>query len=95
MLRLSVRKCTFQDEKYVFMLLEYVCGGELFNRLRREGRFSNDVALFYITQIVTAFDYLHKMKIAYRDLKPENLLIDKHGHIKLTDFGFAKFIKDR
>ena len=77
------------------MLLDYVCGGELFNRLRREGRFSNDVALFYTTQILLAFQYLHRMDIAYRDLKPENLLIDKDGHIKLTDFGFAKIVKDR
>jgi len=52
------------------MLLEYVCGGELFSRLRKEGRFSNDVALFYITEIITAFEYLYSMDIAYRDLKP-------------------------
>ena len=77
------------------MLLEYVCGGELFSRLRKEGRFSNDVALFYITEIITAFEYLHSMDIAYRDLKPENLLIDKDGHIKITDFGFAKVVKNK
>ena len=89
------------------MVLDYVCGGELFNRLRREGnvlnklddlklgRFSNDVALFYLTEILLAFQYLHSMDIAYRDLKPENLLIDKEGHIKLTDFGFSKVIKDK
>lgn len=86
---------TFQNAYYVFMLLEYVCGGELFSRLRKEGRFSNDVALFYITEIVTAFEYLHSMDIAYRDLKPENLLIDKDGHIKITDFGFAKVVKNK
>ena len=91
----------------MFMVLDYVCGGELFNRLRREGnvlnklddlklgRFSNDVALFYLTEILLAFQYLHSMDIAYRDLKPENLLIDKEGHIKLTDFGFSKVIKDK
>jgi len=71
------------------MILEYICGGELFSRLRREGRFANDVALFYACEIVLCFEYLHSLKIAYRDLKPENVLIDKQGHVKLTDFGFA------
>ena len=57
--------------------------------------FPNDVALFYITEIVLALEYLHKQKIAYRDLKPENLLVSADGHLKITDFGFAKRIEDR
>ena len=65
-------------------------GGEIFRLLRRENLFPNDVALFYITEIVLALEYLHKMKIAYRDLKPENLLVAADGHMKITDFGFAK-----
>mmetsp|Transcript_5741 Transcript_5741/g.3297 ORF Transcript_5741/g.3297 Transcript_5741/m.3297 type:complete len:105 (+) Transcript_5741:271-585(+) len=77
------------------MVLEFVSGGEIFSRLRKEGRFANDVALFYVTEIICALDYLHSFNIAYRDLKPENLLIDKEGHIKITDFGFAKVIEDR
>ena len=77
------------------MLLDYACGGELFTLLRREGRFSNDVALFFASEIVLAFEYLHGMDIAYRDLKPENLLIDKEGHVKITDFGFAKVVQDK
>ena len=77
------------------MLLDYACGGELFSLLRREGRFSNDVALFYATEIVLAFEYLHSMDIAYRDLKPENLLVDREGHVRITDFGFAKVVRDR
>jgi serine/threonine protein kinase len=63
-------KGTFQDDHYVYMLLEYACGGELFGRLRKEGRFSNDVALFYITEIIVTLSYLHDNNIAYRDLKP-------------------------
>lgn len=86
---------TFQTQSHVFMLLDYACGGELFSLLRREGRFSNDVALFFATEIVLAFEYLHSMDIAYRDLKPENLLVDQDGHVKITDFGFAKVVKDR
>ena len=77
------------------MLLEYVGGGELFSRLRKEGRFANDVALFYACEILLVFEYLHSLNVAYRDLKPENVLIDKYGHVKLTDFGFAKEVPDR
>lgn len=76
-------------------MLDYACGGELFTLLRREGRFSNDVALFFASEIVLAFDYLHLQDIAYRDLKPENLLIDRQGHVKITDFGFAKVVRDK
>ena len=75
------------------MLFEFVCGGELFSRLRKDGRFSNDVALFYGVEIIMALQYLHQQDIVYRDLKPENLLIDKDGHIKLADFGFAKRVE--
>lgn len=76
------------------MLFEYLPGGELFSRLRREGRFANDVALFYACEIMLALRYLHRSGIVYRDLKPENLLIDAEGHIKLADFGFAKYLED-
>jgi serine/threonine protein kinase len=72
------------------MLFEYISGGELFSRLRKEGRFANDVGLFYACEILLSLQYLHQRHIVYRDLKPENLLIDKEGHIKITDFGFAK-----
>jgi len=87
-------KASFQDTKYIYMLFEYISGGELFSRLRKDGRFSNDVALFYGCEIYLAIQYLHKKDIVYRDLKPENLLIDKFGHIKITDFGFAKRIEN-
>ncbi|KAJ1332737.1 hypothetical protein BSLG_008366 [Batrachochytrium salamandrivorans] len=87
--------CTFQDERNVYMLEEYVVGGELFSHLRRAGRFSNDMTKFYASQITLALEYLHSMDIIYRDLKPENLLLDCDGNIKLTDFGFAKVVHDR
>jgi len=63
--------------------------------LRRESFFPNDVALFYTTEIILALKYLHGRSIAYRDLKPENLLIAVDGHLKITDFGFAKKVQDR
>ena len=74
----------------MYLTFEYVQGGEIFRLLRRENLFPNDVALFYITEIVLALEYLHQYRIAYRDLKPENLLVAADGHIKITDFGFAK-----
>lgn len=84
---------SFQDTKYVYMIFEFIPGGELFRRLRNEGRFSENVVLFYGSQILLAIRYLHLNDITYRDLKPENLLLDKKGSIKLADFGFAKILK--
>ncbi|KAL9550522.1 hypothetical protein MBANPS3_004685 [Mucor bainieri] len=87
--------CTFQDCENLFMLQEYVIGGELFRHLRKSGRFSNDTARFYAAEIVLALEYLHSKDIIYRDLKPENILLDHRGYIKITDFGFAKKVVDR
>ena len=86
---------TFQDEKNLYMLLEYVPGGELFSHLRRAGRFPNETSRFYAAEIVLALQYLHARDIIYRDLKPENLLLDREGHMKITDFGFAKHVEER
>jgi len=79
----------------VYLVFEYIQGGEIFRLLRQEQLFPNDVALFYITEIVTALEHLHSKKIAFRDLKPENLLIAGDGHLKITDFGFAKKFTDK
>ncbi|GLD94151.1 hypothetical protein PINS_up002762 [Pythium insidiosum] len=81
---------TFQDPKYLYMVLEYVIGGEFFTHLRKAGRFDNNTARFYAAQVVSIFEYLHGQDFIYRDLKPENLLLDSEGYIKITDFGFAK-----
>ncbi|CEH15148.1 serine threonine kinase [Ceraceosorus bombacis] len=87
--------CTFQDSKNCYMLMEYVIGGEIFSHLRRAGKFSPDVTRFYIATLVLAIDHLHQQKIIYRDLKPENLLLDSRGYTKITDFGFAKRVDGR
>lgn len=81
---------TFQDSKCLYMVLEYVIGGEFFTHLRKAGRFDFNTTKFYTTQVVSIFEYLHSQDFIYRDLKPENLLLDHEGFIKITDFGFAK-----
>nr|CCA21380.1 cAMPdependent protein kinase catalytic subunit putat [Albugo laibachii Nc14] len=81
---------TYQDPKYLYMVLEYIVGGEFFTHLRKAGRFDNNTTKFYASQVVSIFEYLHAQDFVYRDLKPENLLLDAEGYLKLTDFGFAK-----
>jgi len=81
---------TFQDARYLYMVLEYVVGGEFFTHLRNAQRLDNNNAKFYAAQVSLIFEYLHSQDFIYRDLKPENLLLDKMGYIKITDFGFAK-----
>jgi protein kinase A len=83
---------TFKDHDHLYMIMDYVPGGELFTVLRRSRAFSHSVARFYAAEIVLAFEYLHSLDFVYRDLKPENLLIGRDGHIKITDFGFSKHI---
>ena len=84
-----------QDEKYLYLALELINGGELFTYLRGVGSFPVDQARVYIAQIISIFEYLHSKNIIYRDLKPENILIHKSGYLKLTDFGFAKIVEGR
>ncbi|KAF0305545.1 cAMP-dependent protein kinase catalytic subunit [Amphibalanus amphitrite] len=90
----------FKDNKNLYIILPYVSGGEMFFHLRRlraatKRGFHESHSRFYAAQIVLAFEYLHYLDLIYRDLKPENLLIDSQGYIKVTDFGFAKRVKGR
>ena len=77
------------------MLLDFVCGGDLFRYLKAAQQFTNDTSLFYAAEVVMALDYLHSLNIIYRDLKPENILLDIDGHIKIADFGFSKRLVDK
>ena len=76
--------------KKLFFILEYCPGGELFNLLAKKRRFSEDQNRFYAAQIVLAMEHLHSKDIVYRDLKPENVLIDEKGYIRITDFGLSR-----
>jgi len=83
----------FQTKDKLYMILDYVNGGELFFHLKKEGRFPEIRVKFYAAEIVCAMAHLHSLQVVYRDLKPENILIDMEGHICITDFGLSKEIK--
>jgi RAC serine/threonine-protein kinase len=87
---LTALKYSFQTKDRLCFVLEYVNGGELFFHLSRERVFSESRTRFYGSEICLALKYLHEKDIVYRDLKLENLLLDRHGHIKITDFGLCK-----
>mmetsp|Transcript_41950 Transcript_41950/g.97097 ORF Transcript_41950/g.97097 Transcript_41950/m.97097 type:complete len:374 (+) Transcript_41950:71-1192(+) len=83
-------KFAFQTDDKLYMVLEYMGGGELFHWLKAKRKFSEEAAKLFAAEITLALGCLHSHNIIYRDLKPENLLLDKMGYIKITDFGFAK-----
>ncbi|EGR33373.1 protein kinase domain protein [Ichthyophthirius multifiliis] len=84
-----------QDNRHIYLILEFVSGSELFNYLRSIDALESDHICFYGAQVALMFEYLHSKNIIYRDLKPENLLIADDGYLKLTDFGFAKVVEGR
>jgi len=86
---------SFHDPRLIFMVLEYIVGGEFFTHLRKAQRFDDGQSCFYAAQITCIFEYCHSKDVVYRDLKPENILLASDGYLKLTDFGFAKKIEHR
>jgi len=86
---------SYKDTRYVYFLLELALGGELFTFLRKAGRFNEKSAKFYAAPVILAFELMHSKSIVYRDLKPENLILDDKGYIKVVDFGLAKVVTDR
>ncbi|XP_019885195.1 cAMP-dependent protein kinase catalytic subunit-like [Camponotus floridanus] len=85
----------FKDNSYVYMVLPFAQGGEMFTHLRRMGKFDESLAKFYAAQVALALEYLHHCSLIYRDLKPENILIENSGYLRVTDFGFCKMVDGR
>jgi len=80
----------FQTKTKLYFIMDMISGGELFNQLKKERRFSEVRSRFYCAEIVLGLEHLHSKNIIYRDLKPENILLDNRGHVVLTDFGLSK-----
>lgn len=84
----------FQSKSKLYLVTEFVQGGELFQQIKLNVKFNENVARFYTSEIIIAIEFMHKKGIIYRDLKPENILIDINGHIKITDFGLSKMFEN-
>ncbi|PVU90827.1 hypothetical protein BB559_004420 [Furculomyces boomerangus] len=80
----------FQSNSRLYLIMDYISGGELFFHMAKERIFIENHAVFYAAEIVVALGHLHKLGIIYRDLKPENILLNSDGHLVLTDFGLSK-----
>lgn len=86
-------KFSFQTADHLFLVMDYIPGGELFTYLQKEQYFNEARAKFYIAELVLALEHIHAHQVVYRDLKPENILLDAQGHVALTDFGLCKELK--
>ena len=86
---------SFQDSQYLYLLMEFVPGGDLMSQLIRRGTFTEEEAKFFIAETVIGIETIHRLKYAHRDIKPDNLLLDKSGHIKVSDFGLCTKIDPR
>jgi len=87
--------CSYQDDYYIYFVLELLIGGELFTYLRKLRNFPEPTMKFYVAGVILGFEHMHNKKIAYRDLKPENLVLDKQGYCKIVDLGLAKIVQTK
>ena len=85
--------CSFQDENYLYLVMEYLQGGDLMTLLMEKDILSEEMSRFYIAETILAIESVHNLNYIHRDLKPDNLIIDKDGHIKLSDFGLCKHVE--
>ena len=83
-------KASFQEDEYLYLVMEYLPGGDLMNLLIQKDILTEKEAKFYISELILAIESIHNLDCIHRDIKPDNILIDKNGHIKLSDFGLAK-----
>ncbi|KAH0664729.1 hypothetical protein KY285_025935 [Solanum tuberosum] len=81
---------SFQDDDYLYLVMEYLPGGDMMTLLMRKDILTEDEARFYVAETVLAIESIHKHNYIHRDIKPDNLLLDRYGHLKLSDFGLCK-----
>ncbi|XP_066143795.1 cAMP-dependent protein kinase catalytic subunit beta-like isoform X1 [Euwallacea fornicatus] len=86
---------SFKDNSYIYLLMPFINGGEMFTHLRRNHKFDENLSKFYAAQVLLALEFLHYCDVIYRDLKPENILVDMKGYLKIADMGFCKIVKGR
>ncbi|KAI5395224.1 hypothetical protein KIW84_061719 [Lathyrus oleraceus] len=82
--------CSFQDDEYLYLIMEYLPGGDVMTLLMRKDILTEDEARFYVGETVLAIESIHKHNYIHRDIKPDNLLLDRYGHLRLSDFGLCK-----
>lgn len=88
-------KFSFQDDKYLYLVMDFLPGGDLMTLLMKKDILSEDESRFYIAETILSIESVHKVNFIHRDLKPDNILIDREGHVKLTDFGLCKHAEIR
>lgn len=86
-------KCSFQDEKFLYLVMEFLQGGDLMTLLMEKDILSEEDSRFYIAETILAVESVHNLNYIHRDLKPDNLLIGADGHVKLSDFGLCKHVE--
>lgn len=86
---------SFQDAKYLYLIMEFLPGGDMMNMLIKKDIFTEAETRFYIAQTIEALDFVHQLHYIHRDIKPDNLLIDADGHLKLSDFGLCTGLQDK
>ncbi|KAG4916191.1 serine/threonine-protein kinase tricornered [Glycine max] len=82
--------CSFQDDEYLYLIMEYLPGGDMMTLLMRKDILTEDETRFYVGETVLAIESIHKHNYIHRDIKPDNLLLDRYGHLRLSDFGLCK-----
>ncbi|KAH8072389.1 cAMP-dependent protein kinase [Aureococcus anophagefferens] len=87
--------CAFQDDKYIYFLLELLPGGELYKHMTKRKRFTEPETKFFASSVILGFQHMHEKNMAYRDLKPENLVLDAEGFLKVVDLGLAKMVEGK
>lgn len=88
-------KFSFQDERHLYLVMEFLPGGDLMTLLMRKDILTEEESRFYIAETILAIETVHNLNYIHRDLKPDNILLDKDGHVKLTDFGLCKHAEIR